>query len=275
MTDSTLYIAVCTNRPLHVTFVHGLMNLLEEARQIFRHYLFTHYESSTLVRDRQTAVYDFLEKGFSHLLFLDDDILPPPKALHNLFSDAVPIVAGNYVMRMFPFLSMLEYFRDRGSTEPSPSPRLIPALQVPLGFTLIRRQVLLDLKPPHFISTPIMGEDVYFSMRARKAGYKLYFDKEVTCQHVGHAFFEVDDRYPSYISGLLHVNPQKRKLDDTLNKILELLNVNNGKATFKQVCSEMLKYGVTELELLYYIGILRINGKINYDGCNVELRVSE
>lgn len=207
---------------------------------------------------------NFLETGFSHLLFVDDDILPPPKALHNLFSDAVPIVAGNYMMRASPFLSLLEYFQDRNDTEPPPHPRLIPALCVPLGFTLIRRQVLLDIKPPHFISTPTMGEDMYFSMRARKAGYKLYFDKEVECQHIGYAFFGAEDRYSSNITGLPHINPQKGKVEDKLSRIVEILKANNGKATFKQIYSEMLKYGVTELELQYYLEILRKSGKINF-----------
>jgi GT2 family glycosyltransferase len=146
--------------------------------------------------------------GATHLLFLDEDVLFPPFAFENLYESMrehnLMIVSGIYA---FKVTLQPGGFYDDPESEPisnryrsiTPndlrySERLFTHkhLSTGLGCTLIDMRVFEAVEEPWFRSTfwvrngrkDIVTEDVYFFRKARAAGFKVYIDTSVKCDHV-------------------------------------------------------------------------------------------
>jgi GT2 family glycosyltransferase len=147
-----------------------------------------------LDRVRNSVVDYFLEKTkATHLFFLDDDVLPPPDAIHRLLRRKVPIVSGLYYERRQehrPIVidtpkgrdgKLLFNFRYRHKP---PRNKLLACDVVPAGCLLVERSVFPKLQKPWFHIDKRYGEDVYFSLCARRAGYRILVDTGVDCLHI-------------------------------------------------------------------------------------------
>lgn len=147
----------------------------------------------------------FLEQtDATHLLFWDDDILPPPDGLMRLLEDNAPIVSGFYVSRQPPaqpvVYQRLPPLRKHLYQPVAPQhPGLFYADGVGAGFLLIRREVFERIPRPWFqflCGRPRgenISEDFYFCEKAIKAGYKILVDGRVSCGHVGRYIYDDGD----------------------------------------------------------------------------------
>lgn len=144
---------------------------------------------------RNLMVERALEKPFTHLFMLDADMIYPRDALYRLVCHDVGIVSGLSCRRLPPH-ELIYYKLKEG--EDWEFLQVLP--KFPFGLqrvdalggagTLIKTDVLRDITPPHFsleMFTPDglrVGEDIYFSKKATKAGYPLFCDLGVVYSHM-------------------------------------------------------------------------------------------
>jgi GT2 family glycosyltransferase len=160
-------------------------------------------------KSRQSIVETFLSvPEATHLLFVDDDIIIPNRdSLVGMFQFLEKnhefIVSGLYYARPTPHYPLILILEERKgkfafgfpfAENPVPKNSLVKVGALPAGFLLIKREVFEKIESPWFVYhdaelakksdsiTPV-GEDVYFSWKARKAGFKLWVDTRADLLH--------------------------------------------------------------------------------------------
>lgn len=151
---------------------------------------------------RDSAAALAIEEGFSHLLFLDADMIWPTDTLTKILAHHDKgIVGGLYVMRHPPFApvalrdgvapagsSVLQYQHAR---EVLQARVLVPVDVLGMGCTLIPVDTFAKIGPrPWFEYAnddegwPCVTEDVPFCQKAQSAGVPLWLDASISCGHV-------------------------------------------------------------------------------------------
>lgn len=153
---------------------------------------------------RNLLAQKFLENAdATHLLFWDDDVLPPSDGLMRLLAHDQPIVSGFYTSRALP-MRPIAYRRDAVRQRYEHVDTLTDGLQavdgVGCGFLLIQRSVFERIEPPWFqyLCEPgdlnaSLSEDLFFCERARAAGIPILLDTSVRCGHIGSYTYDYRD----------------------------------------------------------------------------------
>jgi hypothetical protein len=144
-----------------------------------------------------------LDEGFDWLLMLDSDMRFPSDTLARLLDRNVPIVTCNYSTRRSPAepiafksISTLEkLYTDEESTG------LEECSANGLGVALIHRTVFEQMPKPWFnipyipASDGHWGEDVWFCNQARKAGFPVFVDHDLSkeVKHIGMREYSYED----------------------------------------------------------------------------------
>ena len=125
----------------------------------------------------------------TNVLFLDADVLPRRKTIARLLDADKDIMMGVYPMLQ----------NGKLSWSVSRSPTFIPETELPrnpfkitsggFGVTLVKTHVLERLQWPYWknVFEPgalTMSEDIYFCEKAREAGFDIWCDPKVTCDHI-------------------------------------------------------------------------------------------
>jgi len=160
---------------------------------------------------RQAIAESFLSfPEATHLLFVDDDItIPDSDSLVRMFNflekNNESIVSGLYYNKTPPHHPLimaceeteteLRFAFPYAGKEP-PRNHVIKVGAVPCGFLLIKRQVFEKIPKPWFVyGDPELarkqllkrgappGEDIYFSLKARKHGFNLWVDTRADLLH--------------------------------------------------------------------------------------------
>lgn len=146
--------------------------------------------TSVLPKARQLAVDHAIQHGFSHILFLDDDMAFSADLFESLSKHNLPVVAANY---------------SNKSSNPNPQTHGIDgnplsshgktgieeAGWIGFGAVLISLSAIKDVPKPLFEMRwmeergSFIGEDYYFCGKARAHGVKVYIDHDVS-QKMGH-----------------------------------------------------------------------------------------
>ncbi len=154
---------------------------------------------SNVSNGRQFALDQAIERGFTHILFLDDDMTFQPDLLDHLCRHKADLVTVNYSHKHKQTNGMLlgkdgMYLRKRdGSCE---------VLRGGFGAMLVDLKIPATLKKPHFAMPwsehhqKTIGEDYFFCDRVVKAGGKMIADLDVKVGHVGDYEYMLDD--PSF-----------------------------------------------------------------------------
>lgn len=153
---------------------------------------------------RNSAVHSMLKGGFKWLLFIDDDTCVPPDTFERLASHNLDICSGLYYRRSQPIghpvmlkemqgpdgqvgTAFIDNFRPGDMVE---------ADLVGAGCMLIHRRVFEQLAQPlegrwfrwmmeSSQANERCSEDFFFCRMARKAGFHIYVDTMVQCDHIG------------------------------------------------------------------------------------------
>ena len=133
-----------------------------------------------------------MEKGCTHVLFVDEDIGFEPDIVRTMFGRRQPIVACNYRIRFdhFGFAAVSPDMNERIPTLPE-STGLQDIGFCGFGFCLIERAVFDALPQPWFPQHwhPESGthttEDVAFFLNARTAGFIPMIDHDAS-KHIVH-----------------------------------------------------------------------------------------
>lgn len=158
--------------------------------------LFIFTSMGTLIANqRQELVIEAMQADCSHILFIDTDMRFPKDAIDRLMAHDKPIVAANYATRRMPVKTVA--FKTDGAWDcvytTEKSSGLEPVSAVGMGLMLIKREVFEKLTLPWFIigyspkTGEFSGEDIYFCRQARKAGYEVLIDHDLSkeVKHIG------------------------------------------------------------------------------------------
>jgi hypothetical protein len=136
-----------------------------------------------------------LKGEFDYLLFLDDDVLVPENrkcaSLAMLLDADADIVAGDVMIRGYPFNHMYFRYDDKENLIPVPhtedfKKELQEADAVGFSLCLIKRELLLDVPKPFFITGTNNTEDIYFCLKAKLArpDATIKVDTRIVCSHI-------------------------------------------------------------------------------------------
>lgn len=147
---------------------------------------------------RTQLVNDAVRSGFTHLLFLDDDMMFPPNTLRRLMSHNAPFVSGLGFMRKKPFYPTIfkTFYSRKGMTvtekhefitEYPDTPFVVDG--VGLFCCLIDLSIIPKLRTPLFETKGItsdsnIGEDLSFTRKLWEKGYKVLIDPAIKTGHI-------------------------------------------------------------------------------------------
>lgn len=158
-------------------------------------------------RNRNIGIEQALNHGFTHIFFVDDDVLLPKDALKKLLAHKKDIVSGLYLMRSYPHRAIAFSAQDSDglATWQQLKPDvdgLIEIQSAGLGCCLINTQIFMKMEKPWIrlgeIELDHWCDDLGFFNRAKRLGYRLYLDTSVKCGHVAEIAVwpdRVDDKW--------------------------------------------------------------------------------
>lgn len=149
---------------------------------------------------RNYCVDQFLQTDDTHLLFLDDDVIPPVDALQKLLEADVDVVSGLYPSEWYDNEDGKLKKRNNVFAEIRADGELVEAKGTGVkeivscggGCLLIKRHVVEKVPAPwfkfHYNDMGLMdiGEDVDFCKKLKVAGIKLHAHFGVQCNHNKH-----------------------------------------------------------------------------------------
>lgn len=156
---------------------------------------------SVVTRGRRALVELFLKSNCDYIWWLDSDMKFPPDAALRLMARNKDIVGANYRRRRFPDTSFVSMVGDVGAYRSLETNDLSPAMEqcdvIPHGCVLIKKTVYQTIPEPHYLQEYIreidqeLGEDVYFCKEAKKSGFEIWIDHELSkdVAHIGTLYF--------------------------------------------------------------------------------------
>ena len=192
-------------------------------------------KGSNLAGNRCKSVDRAREWGCKYIMWIDSDSLMMKDTCLKLLAHDLPIVSAVYVGKQPPFNVVAG--RLGKNNEHIPANDLLNAMAVRddldwvgFGAILIKTEVFDKLEPPYFADAggANRGEDMYFCLKAKAAGFKINVDPNTVIGHVGfygytpndtRAYMAVKAKRPNVIRQLrgkekkaLLVNPQGKVL---------------------------------------------------------------
>lgn len=147
---------------------------------------------------REEAAKLAIEHHMDYLFMVDDDMMCPEDLFERLYRWDKDIVAPLAFTRNFPHRPVIysvingwdsttrtPYFKNQFVMK-YPKDQLVECDAVGFGAVLIKVSVLKALSTPLFMSTCGTGEDVYFCLKARKSGFRVYMDTSTKLGHLSH-----------------------------------------------------------------------------------------
>ncbi len=155
----------------------------------------TYYPSTGSAEEGQHKIVDFAmyaKPTATHILFMEYDVVPRPNTLKRLLEHDKDIVSGVYPMyqkkRIEWCLSKEEPFKAM-QFEDLPN-NLFKAKACCNGVMLVKTGVFENLEKPYWETlssgdktSKTLGADLYFFKKVLEAGYDLWIDPKVKCEH--------------------------------------------------------------------------------------------
>lgn len=148
---------------------------------------------------RNHIVEEFLKSDCTHLFFVDSDTIPPANALKKLLLQDKDIISGltpiiehdanrkndsNGYYRKLNVVGMNDKFVE-------PYIGTIEVKGAGGSCILIKREVFEKMEPPYYRfqyeddngKSVVIGEDILFTIKAKKLGFKIWTDTSLICLH--------------------------------------------------------------------------------------------
>lgn len=150
-------------------------------------------ESSVIHSNREQLVRRAIDSGYTHLLFLDDDMVFEPQVLDILLGRRQMVVAVNYAMKKDPIEFVGVGLHGGRITTNEDSTGLIPISYTGFGVALFDLEVFKKTPQPWFAPEFIPDQSMYTTednpcfRRIREAGFICYLDQDASklVSHVG------------------------------------------------------------------------------------------
>lgn len=181
----------CHRAQVHVRHAASLFRTAQLAHQAGCHVEYTTLGSTHLAYARNLLVARALETGFSHLLFIDDDISWAPDGPLRLLAHGREVVGGCYSDR--------RGHHQVGWSNPRPAPDapkpLVEVDWLGTGFLMLSRAVMERMTAAHpdgqfaFGVDLSQGEDKVWCGRWRALGGRVFCDPSIALVHHGEMAF--------------------------------------------------------------------------------------
>lgn len=160
-------------------------------------------KGSLIYHSREKLAKAAIQGEYDYVVWFDSDMQIPPNAIEKLIADVdsgKDIVSGIYFRRSAPFSPVL--FEKCDIEDNRPITRDLEKYEkdttfevegIGFGCCAMKTEVLWNVFAENKTCfTPLvgLGEDLSFSYRARKLGYKIYCDASIKCGHVGHILID-------------------------------------------------------------------------------------
>lgn len=201
---NNIRLAICVpcRDQVQSVFTFQLVKLIQHCNQIKLPVNLFMHSGSLISKQRQDLAKDAIETGATHILWLDSDMSFPSTVAETMLSHNTDIVACNYSTRTVPFKGVA-YTKmgdwDSWLTSDNTSPRLQEVAGVGMGCMLTKTTVFENLELPWFEVSWVdeyntfIGEDFYFCVCAKDAGYKIIVDTVLSneIKHIGLNAFDL------------------------------------------------------------------------------------
>jgi FkbM family methyltransferase len=143
-------------------------------------------------------------KHYDYLLSVDSDIVLPKDALKKMLAADKDVISGLYIQRI-PGTQVVEIYQDNPTGGVNNIPYRVlenqGTVQVAacgFGAVLVKGEVFRKMAYPHFMyksaikHSDTISEDVYFCKKAREAGFTVWADTSIKCEHIGQQVFSLE-----------------------------------------------------------------------------------
>lgn len=190
--DNKVLIGIPTTGQVEIEYVNSILRLAKTNPNAD----VVHMSGSLVYAARNDFVKQAIEGDYTHLLFIDSDMVFNADALNVLLYHDKDIISGSIFSRVAPYKPCFyEKLRlgEPGEIICEHVKELQDGVQevegVGTAFLLIRTNVLKRIiaKCNVYPFQPLhsYGEDLSFCIRARQQGYKVYVDNDLTIGHIG------------------------------------------------------------------------------------------
>lgn len=184
-----LMIAIPTLDYVHFEFTRCLMGLVKQLQKDGVDFDVCFLGGTLVYNGRDTLAAEAVNGGYTHVLWLDTDMVFNPDLFYKLEELKVPFVTGVYHSRHAPYASCI-------FTKLDPPDRVWNYPEEPFaiegcgfGCVLVETEVIKKLYQKYgmcFQPMQTFGEDIAFCIRAREQGYTLICEPRIKCGHIGH-----------------------------------------------------------------------------------------
>lgn len=189
-----VYIAICSGRDWKAPFGASVCRMVHQSAMTPDLDIFVNVlQGNGISRARQMAIADAKAGGFTHILFLDDDMKFPPSLLIDLLAHNLPIMSINYARKEIGSKLGLTHGIDGAPVFSRDKTGIEEVGWVGFGGILIQLDKLDGLEDPFFEQRwlperkDFLTEDSYFCMKVRTHGLTIHIDHDLSnkCAHIG------------------------------------------------------------------------------------------
>lgn len=193
-----LLVAIPALDYIHADFVKCLLKLTEHLNEERIDYTVNILTNTLVYTARERLVGQAINDGFSHVLWIDADMIFEPEMFDDLLDVGKPIVTGRFVGRRRPFVPC--QFSDIETIQRVEKYPLNPFRIEGTGFafTLAQTEALRAVFRQFgtcFIPLPGLGEDIAFCKRCKDLGIEVWCEPTVQVGHISHIPIYPGDDY--------------------------------------------------------------------------------
>jgi hypothetical protein len=178
----------CTFPTVPAGFFYSFVNLERPD------FTFVHADNGPIDTLRNDIVETALQAGASHLIMMDVDMIYHPKTIPRLLSHRLPVVGALCFRRYPPFDSIMlrvdESKTGYVSVDEWDEGELVEVDATGAGCMMFEMEVFRAMPKPWFRfqknadTGATIGEDIGFCQDLKAAGYRIFVDTSVPCDHL-------------------------------------------------------------------------------------------
>lgn len=165
---------------------------------------FQFFYGYNIAQIRNLIAHWVVKGGYDYLFSVDSDIVLPRDSLRKMIEADKDMVSGLYIQRIPDTHTVEIYGVTRGGGRANipydllKGKGLVEVAGCGFGCVLIKRRVFEGIEYPHFeyhnalTHKDTVSEDVDFCMKATKAGFTIWADTSIHCDHLGNATYRVE-----------------------------------------------------------------------------------
>lgn len=184
-----LMVAIPTLDMIHFEFARCLTGLVQRLERSGIDYDVCFKGGTLVYNGREALAAEAINNGYSHILWLDADMVFNPDSFELLAANEKPFVTGVYFSRHAPYKSCIFASLSDGERVKEYPNNLFEVAGCGFGIALTETKLLYDVYQEFgtmFLPNANHGEDLALCDRAKQCGYKLYCDPHVKAGHIGH-----------------------------------------------------------------------------------------